>query len=196
MNSITKKCNKCGKVKLVVHFPKDKQKKDGLYPDCKICHNKYNKKWCDNNREKVRETVRRWKKNNPEKVREESRIYWENNREKHSENSRNWYNNNRKKLPPIRAAWRKNNPDKVRAIKHRYRARKAGGGGSFTEKEWQELCANYDYRCLCCGEKKPLEADHVMPVAKGGTSNIDNIQPLCKSCNTSKRTKIVDYRHP
>lgn len=28
----------------------------------------------------------------------------------------------------------------------------------------------------------------------GGTNNIDNIQPLCKRCNSSKNKRYIDYR--
>lgn len=56
------------------------------------------------------------------------------------------------------------------------------------------LIAEYNFKCLHCGKIKPLTADHVVPIAKGGTSNIGNIQPLCKACNSSKGTNIVDYR--
>lgn len=80
-----------------------------------------------------------------------------------------------------------------KARNHR-RAKIDGNGGSFTKTEWDDLCAKYDYRCLACGEKKPLTVDHVIPISKGGLNSIDNIQPLCGSCNRRKHTKVIDYR--
>jgi 5-methylcytosine-specific restriction endonuclease McrA len=74
------------------------------------------------------------------------------------------------------------------------RTRKTKAGGSFSKAEWEALCAKYDYKCLACHQKKPLEPDHIKPVARGGTSNIDNIQPLCRNCNAHKGIKIIDYR--
>lgn len=67
-------------------------------------------------------------------------------------------------------------------------------GGSFTETEWRDLCARYNNRCLRCGQQRKLTADHVIPLALGGGSNIDNIQPLCLSCNSSKGKGTEDYR--
>lgn len=48
--------------------------------------------------------------------------------------------------------------------------------------------------CLSCGETEKIEMDHVIPIVKGGENTIENLQPLCKSCNTSKRDQIIDYR--
>jgi len=40
-----KKCTKCGEVKLSTEFGRNKQKKDGLRPWCKACHNLGNAVW-------------------------------------------------------------------------------------------------------------------------------------------------------
>jgi 5-methylcytosine-specific restriction endonuclease McrA len=77
------------------------------------------------------------------------------------------------------------------------RMQKTGNGGSHTLSEWQDVKKKYDYTCLCCGKREPeitLTVDHIVPVSKGGTDNIDNIQPLCRSCNPRKRDKTIDYR--
>lgn len=47
------------------------------------------------------------------------------------------------------------------------------------------------YRCRECGASKDeatLEIDHILPVAKGGTNDIDNLQTLCRECNRKKYT--------
>jgi len=68
------------------------------------------------------------------------------------------------------------------------------GGPGFTREEFKVLCEKYDNRCLCCGEKRPLIADHVIPVAKGGSNSIANIQPLCRHCNNVKTILVIDFR--
>jgi 5-methylcytosine-specific restriction endonuclease McrA len=88
----------------------------------------------------------------------------------------------------------------VKAASQNRRVRKQAVEGSFTAQEWRDLLYWYGHRCLCCGRhalqtpELALEADHVVPIARGGTNWITNIQPLCRSCNARKRIKIVDYR--
>jgi hypothetical protein len=43
------------------------------------------------------------------------------------------------------------------------------------------------HKCQSCASTKNLEFDHIVPVSKGGSSELDNIQLLCRSCNRSKR---------
>ncbi len=93
------------------------------------------------------------------------------------------------------AEWAKSNPTRCRLAEHKHRTLVTGNGGFFTQEEWFTLCFSCGFACLCCGETKPLEADHVIPVSKGGTSWLWNIQPLCRVCNARKGTKLTDYRH-
>jgi hypothetical protein len=76
----------------------------------------------------------------------------------------------------------------------RRQAKILANGGSYTRAEFGALCAQYDNRCLCCGGRAPLAADHIVPVEHGGSSDISNIQPLCKPCNSRKGTRTIDYR--
>jgi 5-methylcytosine-specific restriction endonuclease McrA len=75
-----------------------------------------------------------------------------------------------------------------------------GAVGSYTTAEWQTLIAQYD-RCPMCRrlwiEIPPLPtgasvitADHIVPISKGGSNSIENIQPLCYSCNSKKGAKV------
>jgi 5-methylcytosine-specific restriction endonuclease McrA len=99
--------------------------------------------------------------------------------------------------PEATLAWRRANRDLLKAMKQRRRARKRSAGPSFTTAEWAELKRLYDYTCLCCLRREPeirLVPDHIIPLGPPGTGIIENIQPLCDSCNKRKATKTTDYR--
>lgn len=153
-----------------------------------------NRSWREANPDQYREIYRNYWQANPDKKREKDRRWRRANPDKRAETERRWRRANPEKTSEHRRRWKKANPDSVKAHKHLRRARLAGSGGSYSSFEWEELCRQYDYRCVCCGKRKKLTVDHVVPISKGGSSDISNIQPLCKRCNFSKGTKIVDYR--
>lgn len=46
------------------------------------------------------------------------------------------------------------------------------------------------YRCVRCNTHLNLCVDHKHPWSKGGSDDIDNLQTLCKSCNSKKKDKV------
>lgn len=51
-----------------------------------------------------------------------------------------------------------------------------------------------EYTCQMCGAKVEdgvkLHIDHIIPVSKGGTNEIDNLQVLCHKCNLAKTNRM------
>jgi hypothetical protein len=204
-----KRCTECNQIKPLTEFRRAPKGSYGRASKCKECRATYayayrqkhpdkvraqKQRWIDENRDKKNIRAREWYVANREKERVRSRKYHAVNREKERVRSRKYRIENPEKRRISNCKWEAKNPDKIRAKGARRRTRKTNAGGSFTDSEWQELCEKYDNCCLCCGEAKPLEPDHIVSVSKGGHSNISNIQPLCRSCNASKGTKTIDYR--
>lgn len=96
------------------------------------------------------------------------------------------------KVRGYKRKWKQANPDKLRQYKHKRRSKESVE--HFTAQQWQDLLERYNHQCLSCGTKDKLSADHVTPLASGGSNSIDNIQPLCVDCNCKKGLRTTDYR--
>jgi len=154
-----------------------------------------------------------YKGRNTEKRRQYLREYYWKNREKilkrnrENENkkvaSRKYREENKEYTSQYQKEWQKNNPEKVRYYykigNHRRRAiLKNKELGNHSKEEWEELKKKYNHTCQICGKKEPfdnqvyrfLTEDHIIPLSKGGMNTIENIQPLCLSCNSRKSNGI------
>lgn len=46
------------------------------------------------------------------------------------------------------------------------------------------------YRCLRCGATEDLTLDHIHPWVLGGTNSVENLQTLCRPCNSRKNATV------
>lgn len=205
-----KKCTKCGLIKLISEFENDKRKKSGKGSRCKKCGYEYTILWRKEHPDRAKEQGRenylrhreqciaraikygkehpeyrnefidKWHRAHPEKQREANRKSLAKYPEKALEKTRKY---------------RRENPEKCATWVENRRSRKINAKGTITSQEWKNLKIKYDNTCLCCLRKDVrLTLDHVIPLSKGGDNTIENSQPLCGSCNSTKSDKTIDYR--
>lgn len=185
---------------------------DGLMGKCKVC---VRARVRENRRERLEqyaqyersranlphrvEARREYQEEHKEQISAYKKIWAATNDESVATSHRKYYERNREEVISRSKKWAEKNADKVRVAKannrRRRRAAKNAGKGHFTVEEFDALCSAYGYACLCCGvTDRILEADHVVPLTRGGSDEISNIQPLCGECNRRKFTATIDYR--
>ncbi len=47
------------------------------------------------------------------------------------------------------------------------------------------------YRCVTCGDHMDLCCDHIIPESKGGPTTFENLQAMCRPCNSRKGAREV-----
>lgn len=46
--------------------------------------------------------------------------------------------------------------------------------------------------CAICGCRYRICVDHIVPLCKGGSNHISNLQPLCEPCNLHKAGRLTN----
>jgi 5-methylcytosine-specific restriction endonuclease McrA len=189
MDNMEKRCPSCQETKPLAEFNKDKSNASGYKSRCRACTIRDKRAAYQADPERFRASARRsYHSQKADPVRHAAHLA------RRRDYCRRWREKNRSHVRATIYNWQTRNRERLKVIADRRLARKAENGGSFTAQEWAALCQQYDYRCLACGRKRKLSADHIVPLSKGGASSIDNIQPLCGPCNSGKGDKIIDYR--
>lgn len=149
------------------------------------------------------ERKRKYRESHREELRQKARQY----RIKNIENITAWKKRNVVRLSEYgkkyMPRWKKENPEKCRRSKQSYKARRRVAGDitvlaiqNVYEQNIKHFGTLTCYLCL-----KPIEfgqdsLDHVIPLAKGGTNSIENLQIAHKVCNSRKRTRTLEeYIH-
>lgn len=156
------------------------------------------------NKKKIKRQVKEWEKRNPNYYRDWSRKnktkvllrnkkWRDNNKEKVHQITLNNKKRNKKRFKEYNSEWSKKNPNKIAIYNNKRRCYLING--NFIEEEWEKIKKKYNYICQICKKQEPeikLTIDHIIPLSKGGLNIKENIQPLCKSCNSSKKDKILN----
>lgn len=67
-------------------------------------------------------------------------------------------------------------------------------GGGYRKKEisrtlQKKVFERDAYRCVTCGTHIDLSCDHIIPESKGGPTTLENLQAMCRPCNSKKGAK-------
>jgi len=165
------KCCYCKKEKSISEFHKDRQKKNGYRPRCKVCDrfsinleqkHKYEKKYWDKNRERKREIVKK---------------SIDKNKAHHA------------KIKKIYLSTEKGIASRRKCVQTRQAKMKA----VFVEYiDHLEIYQKYNKKCFYCNKKitfLEMEIDHFIPIALNGKHEKSNIRAACFKCNRSKGCK-------
>jgi 5-methylcytosine-specific restriction endonuclease McrA len=142
-----------------------------------------NSAWYQRNRDKRREYNRRYRQEHGDELRARGR---ERNRRKYAKDPRAWLDYYKQ--------WRLRNLERARAYVRvaGNKRRAAAAGTHFTFEEWKELLQYHAGHCAYCGSSDRIEADHRIPLCRGGSNEISNILPACRHCNRRKHRRTEE----
>ncbi len=108
-------------------------------------------------------------------------------RDKRVEESKQWHELNKDRAK----AYRQERRDLYATHARNRRAFKAQSEGQHTQEQLDGLLIRQRSKCANCRSciKAARHADHIMPLALGGSNDISNMQWLCPRCNLSKNAK-------
>lgn len=167
---------------------------------------KQTSEWQKKNRKKANAISKKWKLKNPDKVKKtldrynHSEIglkrfkkYRDTHKKERAESFKKYYLENQNVFLVYRRNWVAKNKEKSKQADRTQYARRKKAIGKFTLEEWENKKKEFNYCCADCGRhesERKLTVDHFIPLSKGGTNFISNIEPRCKSCNCSKNNKL------
>ena len=176
-----KVCRKCHLQKDLESFYRSSQGKMGKAAWCKNCCRAERRRYRQLYPERVKLSCRRWYLAHREQVSIRGKTYRVMNRDKIAAKDRAY-----------RIALKNNDPERYAQIVNRYcairRTRKASSGNPISLEWWTALLDLFETKvCLYCSkENQVLTMDHFVPLLRGGKTEMGNLLPCCKSCNSKK----------
>lgn len=183
----TKVCKKCGAEKGIAEYHADASKKDGKRESCKACIGAYNRSAYAENGDAIRAAAKRYQRANSDQIKIRRKAKAKRTQAVYAE----WYRVNADKKRAYCREYQKSNPEVFKAKNARRKALTLQASGSHTAAQIRGLYKRQRGRCACCRVElaSKYHADHIEPLARGGSNDITNIQLLCQTCNLSKHAR-------
>jgi hypothetical protein len=203
----TKICSSCFIEKNIEEFNKNKNTKDGLQFNCRLCCKKYKTSYYSENKEKILKRHKKYYKNNKEKILKRVKDWCDNNGDKTFQYKKKYVEKNKEKINQKMRERKKNEP--ILKLKMLYRSKINKFLGSKREKTFDLI------GCTPEELKKHLEKkfqpgmswenhgirgwhiDHIVPISSAKNEeelkmlcHFTNLQPLWGVDNIRKRNKI------
>jgi 5-methylcytosine-specific restriction endonuclease McrA len=209
-----KVCPGCDEEKPAADFYLSPKRGDGLSWVCKVCTRKQAAGWAASNPERKKTNDRRkaeqWRKDGrgalqskkyrekyPEKMRAFQRDWSARNREHVNEYARLYHRAHPEVSRRAVQKWTKNNPIKNRLKEHRRKSRMLELPFELESTDVNDIYEMFGDECGFCGDAETkLTLEHVVPLKRSDVPNPGtvrgNLMPLCKPCNSSKGTKLLE----
>lgn len=209
-----RKCSACGETKPLEHFNRRSSAKDGRQSRCRSCEARASQDWRRANADRVVANNRRWRQENPgtadtatrrwrqeneERYKAAKALWQERNRDRRLERARQDRAANPDKYRSALAAWKVANPERVREYQRKRRA--AGYGGALGKVDAEIAWLRDGGACGLCGlpidhalswpDPESASLDHILPLAKGGMHDQDNVQWAHLVCNLRKGARSL-----
>lgn len=181
---VTKICVICKCEKDISEFHLKKGGKFGKHSQCKLCKNEISRKHYLENQEYELERCKKHHKK-----------YYNEHKIKFKISSTEYRNKNKLKIKIQKSEYDKSPDGKLSRSKrdHRRRMLEFNSVCDLTLDQWVSILVSQENKCNICGrtfdDRLRPEKDHIIPISKGGGLTYNNVQALCKSCNSSKSNR-------
>ncbi len=158
----------------------------------------YQKEYRIRNKEKSKEYHKEYQRVNRVDLAEKQKAHRDSIKPEISKYSRMYYSRNRIRIINYVCNYVKTPRGKINVTRYRHnrRSNSKQSENTLTLEQWEKILSNQGNKCAMCGKRfcnsRPPTKDHIVPVSKGGGFTFENIQALCRNCNSSKQDNL-DY---
>ena len=181
------------------YFYKNSVQRNGLSPRCKVCLNRQNKKYRQENKEKIKKQKQKYTQENKDEIASYKREWNQENKDRLSKLKRQWKDDNKGKLQDYYKQYELDNKEHLQTYrKEYYENNKEQYFNRANKRRAQKLNQTPDYanhqliNLIYKHCPKGYDIDHMTPLVKGGLHHESNLCYLPANVNRSKGSKTIE----